>query len=420
MKKAVAMFLALALMAASLTACGNDNKGSNEGSGTNQDGTEADNSGTDKEDAGDSEGNAKADGGAAGGETFNIGGIGPITGGTSIYGLAVRNGAQIAVDEINEAGGINGVQIAYNFQDDESDAEKAVNAYNTLKDWGMQVLMGTVTSTPCVAVADKTAADSMLQITPSGSSTDCIKNDNVFQVCFTDPNQGLESAKYVGSSGLAEKVAVIYDSSDTYSSGIAEAFIAESANQPFEVVVSEQFTSDSKTDFTVQLQKAKDAGADMVFLPIYYQEASLIIQQADKMGYDPTFCGGDGLDGLLGVENFDTALAEGVILLTPFIADAEDEKTKNFVSTFQERYGDIPNQFAADAYDAIYIIKAAMEKAGVTPDMSPADMGAALKAAMTEISVDGLTGEGMTWEAGGTVNKTPHAVKIVDGAYQAM
>lgn len=284
----------------------------------------------------------------------------------------------------------------------------------------MQVLMGTVTSTPCVAVADKTAADGMLQITPSGSSTDCIKNDNVFQVCFTDPNQGLESAKYVGTAGLAEKVAVIYDSSDTYSSGIAEAFIAESANQPFEVVVSEQFTSDSKTDFTVQLQKAKDAGADMVFLPIYYQEASLIIQQADKMGYDPTFCGGDGLDGLLGVENFDTALAEGVILLTPFIADAEDEKTKNFVSTFQERYGDIPNQFAADAYDAIYIIKAAMEKAGVTPDMSPADMGEALKAAMTEISVDGLTGEGMTWEAGGTVNKTPHAVKIVDGAYQAM
>lgn len=421
MKKAVAMFLALALMAASLTACGNDSKGSNEGGSTNG-GTEADNSGTDQEDAGD-EGDAKDDGGsasAAGGENFNIGGIGPITGGTSIYGLAVRNGAQIAVDEINEAGGINGVQIAYDFQDDESDAEKAVNAYNTLKDWGMQVLMGTVTSTPCVAVADKTAADGMLQITPSGSSTDCIKNDNVFQVCFTDPNQGLESAKYVGTAGLAEKVAVIYDSSDTYSSGIAEAFIAESANQPFEVVVSEQFTSDSKTDFTVQLQKAKDAGADMVFLPIYYQEASLIIQQADKMGYDPTFCGGDGLDGLLGVENFDTALAEGVILLTPFIADAEDEKTKNFVSTFQERYGDIPNQFAADAYDAIYIIKAAMEKAGVTPDMSPADMGEALKAAMTEISVDGLTGEGMTWEAGGTVNKTPHAVKIVDGAYQAM
>lgn len=390
MKKRISMLLILALMVMSLSACGSSDKGS------------ADNTG------------------AEAGSVFKIGGIGPISGGASIYGTAVRNGAQIAVDEINAAGGINGVKIEFNFQDDEHDAEKAVNAYNTLKDWGMQVLMGTTTSAPCIAVADKTAEDGMLQITPSGSATDCIVNDNVFQVCFTDPNQGVESAKYIGSAGLAQKVAVIYDSSDAYSSGVAEAFVAESANQPFEAVVSEAFTADSKTDFTVQLQKAKDAGADMVFLPIYYQEASLIIQQADKIGYDPVFCGADGLDGILGVENFDTALAEDVILLTPFIADAEDEKTKTFVTTYKEQFGDIPNQFAADAYDAIYIIKAAIEKAGVTPDMSTADMGTALKAAMTEITVDGLTGQGMTWQAEGTVNKTPHAVKIVDGAYQAM
>ena len=393
MKKAVSLFLALALMVASLAGCGSADGGSADG-GSNS--------------------------GAEAGTVFKIGGIGPLTGGASIYGIAVRNGAQIAVDEINAAGGINGVQIAFDFQDDEHDAEKAVNAYNTLKDWGMQVLMGTVTSTPCVAVADKTAADGMFQITPSGSSTDCIKNDNVFQVCFTDPNQGIKSAQYIGEAGLAQKVAVIYDSSDTYSSGIAEAFVAESANQPFEVVSSEAFTQDSKTDFTVQLQKAKEAGADMVFLPIYYQEAALIIQQADKMGYDPVFCGGDGLDGLLGVENFDTSLAEGIILLTPFIADAEDELTKNFVATYQEKYGEVPNQFAADAYDAIYIIKAAIEEADITPDMSTADMGAALKEAITKISVTCLTGENMTWEAEGTVNKTPHAVKIVDGKYQAM
>lgn len=396
MKKAVSLFLALALMVASLAGCGSKDNGS---ANSNEAGSSAE---------------------ATGETVFKIGGIGPLTGGASIYGIAVRNGAQIAVDEINAAGGINGVQIAYDFQDDEHDPEKAVNAYNTLKDWGMQILMGAVTSTPCVAVADKSAADGMLQITPSGSSTDCIKNDNVFQVCFTDPNQGIKSAQYIGEAGLAQKVAVIYDSSDTYSSGIAEAFVAESANQAFEVVASEAFTQDSKTDFTVQLQKAKEAGADMVFLPIYYQEAALIIQQAEKMGYAPTFCGGDGLDGLLGVENFDVALAEGVILLTPFIADAEDEMTKNFVATYQETYGEIPNQFAADAYDAIYIIKAAIEEAGVTADMSATDMGAALKEAMTKITVTGLTGEGMTWEAGGTVTKTPHAVKIVDGAYQAM
>ena len=394
MKKRVSMLLVLALMVMTLGACGSSDSGSSSDQGSSSD--------------------------ASGEAVFKIGGIGPVTGGASIYGTAVRNGAQIAVDEINAAGGINGVQVEFDFQDDEHDAEKSVNAYNTLKDWGMQVLMGCVTSTPCIAVADKTAEDGMFQITPSGSSTDCIVNDNVFQVCFTDPNQGLESAKYIGSAGLAQKVAVIFDSSDAYSSGIAEAFVAESANQPFEVVVSEAFTADSKTDFTVQLQKAKDAGADMVFLPIYYQEAALIIQQADKIGYDPTFCGGDGLDGLLGVENFDTSLAEGVILLTPFIASAEDDLTKNFVSTYEEKYGETPNQFAADAYDAIYIIKAAIEKAGATPDMSVADLGAALKTAITEVSVDGLTGLGMTWEPEGTVNKTPHAVKIVDGAYQAM
>ncbi|MFW5668097.1 MAG: ABC transporter substrate-binding protein [Acetivibrio ethanolgignens] len=393
MRKRISMLLILALMVMSLSACGSSDKGGTDGTG-----------------------NA----GAEAGSVFKIGGIGPISGGASIYGTAVRNGAQIAVDEINAAGGINGVKIEFNFQDDEHDAEKAVNAYNTLKDWGMQILMGTTTSAPCIAVADKTAEDGMLQITPSGSATDCIVNDNVFQVCFTDPNQGVESAKYIGGAGLAQKVAVIYDSSDAYSSGIAEAFVAESANQSFEVVVSEAFTADSKTDFTVQLQKAKDAGADMVFLPIYYQEAALIIQQADKIGYAPVFCGGDGLDGLLGVENFDTALAENVILLTPFIADAEDDMTKSFVTTYKEQFGDMPNQFAADAYDAIYIIRAVIEKAGVTPDMGTADMGTALKAAMTEITVDGLTGQGMTWQAEGTVNKTPHAVKIVDGAYQAM
>ncbi len=390
MKKVISLFLALALMAGSLAACGSANK----------------------EGAGSAEGTK--------GKTFFIGGIGPLTSDTSIYGTAVRNGAQIAVDEINADGGINGYQIAYNFQDDEGNAEKSINAYNTLKDWGMQMLMGAVTTMPTIAVADKTVEDNMLQITPSGSSTDCIKNDNAFQVCFTDPNQGLESAKYVGSAALAQKVAVIYDSSDAYSSGIAEAFIAESANQPFEVVVSEAFTSETNTDFTVQLQKAKDAGADMVFLPIYYQQAALILQQADKIEYDPLFCGGDGMDGLLGVENFDTSLAEGLILLTPFIADAEDEMTKNFVSTYQEKYGEIPNQFAADAYDAIYIFKAAIEKANVTPDMSAEEIGKALIPVMTQISVDGLTGQGMTWEAGGTVNKTPRAVKIVDGAYQAM
>ena len=363
---------------------------------------------------------AEASSDAAAGGVLKIGGIGPTTGGAAVYGQAVKNAAELAVKEINAAGGINGMQIEFQFEDDEHDAEKSVNAYNSLKDWGMQVLMGTVTSTPCTAVVEKTHEDNMFQLTPSGSAVDSIKYDNAFRVCFSDPNQGSASAKYIGENKLATKVAVIYNSSDVYSSGIYEKFAAEAENQDFEIVSAEAFTEDSKTDFSVQLQKAKDAGADMVFLPIYYTEASLILTQANSMGYAPTFFGCDGLDGILAVENFDTSLAEGVMLLTPFAADADDELTKNFVAAYKEAYGDTPNQFAADSYDAIYIIKAAAEQAGVTADMSVSDICDAMKTAMTEITLDGLTGTGMTWTADGEPDKAPKAVIIKDGVYTAM
>ena len=353
-------------------------------------------------------------------DTFKIGGIGPITGGAAVYGQAVMNASQMAADEINEAGGINGYQIEFNFQDDEHDAEKSVNAYNTLKDWGMQMLLGTVTSTPCTAVEGEAANDNMFLLTPSGSAVESISGDNAFRVCFSDPNQGTASAQYIGENKLAEKVAVIYNSSDVYSSGIYNTFATEAANQPFEIVSAEAFTEDSKTDFSVQLQKAKDAGADMVFLPIYYTEASLILTQAAAMDYAPKFFGCDGLDGLLAVEGFDTSLAEGVMLLTPFAADADDEQTQAFVASYKEKFGDTPIQFAADAYDGMYIIKAAAEKAGLTPDMDASAICDAMKTAMTEITYDGLTGAGMTWEADGEPNKAPKAVVIKDGAYASM
>ena len=352
-------------------------------------------------------------------DTFKIGGIGPITGGAAVYGQAVMNASQMAADDINAEGGINGYQIEFNFQDDEHDAEKSVNAYNTLKDWGMQMLLGTVTSTPCTAVEGEASNDNMFLLTPSGSAVESISGDNAFRVCFSDPNQGTASAQYIGENGLAEKVAVIYNSSDVYSSGIYNTFATEAANQPFEIVSAEAFTEDSKTDFSVQLQKAKDAGADMVFLPIYYTEASLILTQAASMDYAPTFFGCDGLDGILAVEGFDTSLAEGVMLLTPFAADAEDEQTQAFVSSYKEKFGDTPNQFAADAYDGMYIIKTAAEKAGLTPDMDASAICDAMKTAMTEITYDGLTGSGMTWSADGEPNKAPKAVVIKDGAYTA-
>ncbi|MCL2718451.1 MAG: ABC transporter substrate-binding protein [Lachnospiraceae bacterium] len=358
-------------------------------------------------------------------DVFKIGGIGPLSGGAAIYGIAVRNGAQIAVDEINAAGGINGVQIEFNMQDDEHDAEKAVNAYNSLKDWGMQILMGTVTSTPCVAVGVHSSADNLFQITPSASSANVVKdNDNIFQICFNDPNQGYGSAQYIGQIGvmgndgsLVTNVAIIYDSSDVYSSGLYDTFIKEAANQPFNIVATEAFTESSNTDFSVQLQKAKDAGAQLIFLPLYYKEASLILAQAAAIDYNPVFFGGDGLDGILTVENFNTGLAEGVILLTPFIASSADAKTQAFVSEYERLHGEIPNQFAAGAYDAIYVIKAAIEHSGATHTMSVSELGDALKVAVTQISINGLTGENMTWLPTGEVNKAPKAMVIVNGIY---
>ena len=385
MKKVLGLILTVSLAAAGLAACG-------------------------------TQGSTVSKGGATG-DKFYIGAMGPLTGSNAVYGQHVKDGAEIAVKEINAAGGINGKQIEFKYEDDEHDPEKAVNAYNNLKDWGMQLLMGAVTSGPSVAVAEETKNDSMFQITPSGSSQDVIKYDNAFQVCFTDPNQGVASAKYISNQKLASKVAVIYDSSDVYSSGIYAKFAEEAKNSNFEIVAAEAFTSDSKSDFSVQLQKAKDSGAELVFLPIYYQETTLILTQANDMGFDPIFFGCDGLDGILGVKNFDKALAEGVMLLTPFAADAPDEKTQNFVKQFKETYGEIPNQFGADAYDAIYIIKAAIETAGVTPDMSTSEICDALKSAITKITYDGVTGAGMTWAPTGEVNKEPRAVIIKNGTY---
>ena len=284
----------------------------------------------------------------------------------------------------------------------------------------MQMLVGCVTTTPCVAVVQETAADNMFQLTPSASAVEAISEDNAFRICFSDPNQGLAAAQYIGEHDLAENVAIIYDSSDVYSSGIYETFKAEAANQGLNIVAEEAFTADSKTDFTVQLQKAKDGGAELVFLPFYYTEASLVLSQAKAMDYSPLFFGVDGMDGILTVENFDTSLAEGVMLLTPFAADSADEATQNFVANYEAAYGEVPTQFAADGYDCIYTIKAAVEQAGVTPDMSVSDICDALKDAMTTISVDGVTGEGITWSADGEPSKAPKAVVIKDGAYSAM
>lgn len=351
---------------------------------------------------------------------LKIGGIGPVTGGAAAYGQAVKNGAQLAVDEINAAGGVNGMTLEFLFEDDEHDAEKAVNAYNTLKDKDIKLLMGTVTSLPCVAVAAETAKDNMFQLTPSGSSVDCLTEDNAFRVCFSDPNQGKESAQYIADNNLATKVAVIYNSSDVYSAGIYETFAAEAAEKKLEIVAAEAFTNDSATDFTVQIQKVKESGAELLFLPIYYEEAALILTQADKVDLDVEYFGCDGLDGVIAQLGSNAALADGVMLLTPFAAGATDEKTVAFTAAYKAAYkNEIPMQFAADAYDAIYTIKAALEQADVSDaSISASDLCELLKTAMTEITVEGVTGT-MTWDASGEPTKDPKAMYIENGAYKA-
>ena len=349
------------------------------------------------------------------GTAFKLGGTGPLTGGAAIYGNAAKQGAEIAVDEINAMGGI---QFELKYEDDTHDAEKAVNAYNALKDWGMQISLGSVTSKPCEATSAETYADRIFALTPSASSTATTEGkDNMFQMCFMDPNQGSASAQYIADKALGTKIAIIWKNDDVYSKGIHDTFTAKAAELGLEIVSDTTFADGNDTDFSVQLSDAQKNGADLVFLPMYYQPASLIFAQASGMGYAPTWFGVDGMAGILTMEGFDASLAEGVMLLTPFNADSADEKTQNFVAEYQKRFGEIPNQFAADAYDCVYAYKQALEAVGATPDMSAEDLCAAMIEQFTSMTFDGLTGEGMTWDANGQVSKSPKGMVIENGAY---
>lgn len=346
---------------------------------------------------------------------IRIGGTAPLTGGAAVYGNAAKRGAEIAVEEINALGGL---QFELKYEDDTHDAEKAVNAYNALKDWEVQISLGSVTTNPCIATAAETYADRIFALTPSASATDVTDGkDNMFQMCFSDPNQGSASAQYISEKALGTKIAIIYKNDDAYSTGIYKTFMDKAEELNINVVSTTTFTTDSQNDFSVQLNDAKNAGADLVFLPMYYEAAALILAQAKSMDYAPKFFGVDGMDGILTLKGFDTALAEGVMLLTPFSADATDEKTVNFVTKYQEKYNETPNQFAADAYDCVYAIYQACQKGEVTADMSAEEICDVMIAQFTTMSFDGLTGTGMTWSTKGEVTKAPKGMVIENGVY---
>ena len=386
MKKALSVLLAGAMLAGVLAGCGN---GGDNGSS-------------------DEAGNPNA---------FKIGGTGPLTGADAIYGNAVKNGAELAVEEINAEGG--DIQFELRIEDDESDPEKAYNCYNKLTDWGMQLSLVSVTSKPAEAISVNLYEDRIFGLTPSASSVAVTEGkDNVYQMCFIDPDQGTTAADYIADNNLGSKIAIIYKNDDVYSTGIYETFVAEAEARGLEVVSVSTFTTASSTDFSVQLNDAKNNGADLVFLPMYYQPASLILNQANTMNFDISFIGVDGMDGILTLENFDTSLAEGVMLLTPFNPSSEDERTQNFVQKYEEKYGETPNQFAADAYDCVYAYKQAIEESGATPDMSAEELCDLMIQQFPQMTFTGLTGTDATWDAStGRVSKTPTGVVIENGAY---
>ena len=350
---------------------------------------------------------------------LKIGGIGPTTGGAAIYGQACDWAAQVAVAEINAMQ--DEFVLELRFEDDEHDAEKSVNAFHTLQDWGVDLIYGCTTSAPCVAVAGETYADRYFQLTASATSTDVTAGrDNMFQLCFTDPTQGVVSAQYIKANALATKVAVIYNNADAYSTGIYEAFAAEAPNQGLEIVSVTTFSDDNNPDFSVQIKQAKDAGAELIFLPIYYTPASNILKQAKDLDYAPKFFGCDGMDGILTLEGFDVSLAEGLMFITGFNPYATDEKSVAFIDSYKKLSGGIaPNMFGAAGYDCIYAIYEAAKKIGVTNEMSHEEICEAMIATFTDASftVDGLTGTNMTWSTKGEVTKAPMVVAIQGGIY---
>lgn len=375
MKKLIGLGLTLTLAAASLAGCGTKDKG-------------------------------------AGGE-FLIGGIGPLTGGAASYGVSVKQGAEIAIEEINAAGGVTvgdkKVTLKLDFLDDEAKAEKAVTAFNTLMDNGAKAIMGTVTSGAGLGIIDLTKEEGILMLTPSGSAAGLTKYDNAFRLCFTDPLQGVTMADFAVKDKGFKKIAIIFNNSDEYSTGMKDAFVKQAEANGGEIVASESFV-DGDVDFNTQLTSIKATDAEVIFVPAYYNDAAYITTQAAALGMSIPFLGGDGWDGVI-AQTVDPTVLEGAIFLSPFLATDENQAVQSFVSKYEEKYKATPDQFAADGYDSIYVIASAMTKAAST---NSAD----LISAMTQIEVNGLTGN-ITFNADGEPNKGAKFIEIVDGQYTA-
>lgn len=374
MKKVLAFVLALALAVCGLTAC----------SAKKNDGYTSENT------------------------EYVIGATGPLTGDASSYGISVQQGAQLAIEEINAAGGLNGVNFRLDMRDDKADAGEAQRAYLSLYEAGMQVSLGSVTSASCEAFGTKAAEDGLFFITPSASAASVIETgDTAFRVCFGDPDQGTLAAEELTSK--FKKIGAIYDTSDPYSSGIYDAFKAKMAELNVSYI-EQSFDKENKRDFSTQVSALKDC--DVIFLPIYYTEAGLIAKTCAAKGCDAVLFGCDGLDGV--ATQIDASVTNKVKYITPFDVNSTDAQVSKFVSAYKAKYNTLPDQFAADGYDAVYVIYNAMKKAGVNDvKIDAVSLGEIMVETVTasDFSYQGVTGK-MTWDASGACNKVPVIVEL--------
>ncbi len=377
MKKKLASILGLALL---LTACGNN--GSN---------------------------NSKAEASADSNEIV-IGGIIPKTGAAAVYGNTTEKGVNLAIEEINEAGGINGKQIKYLSEDDKGDPTEAVTVYNKLSDAGVQAIIGPVTSKPAQAVADNSVEDNMPIISPTGTMESITEGkDNVFRACFTDPLQGEILANFAANNLEAKKVAVLRNTSNDYSNGVADKFKEVAKAQGLEVVADEGY-GENDVDFKVQLTNIKKQSPDVILVPEYYEKDVSIAGQAKELEIDAKIIGPDGWDGVLAtVAKGSEGNLEGIYFTNHYAVDDESEKIQSFVKKYEEKYGEKPSAFAALGYDTVYIYKTAFENA-------KSDSREDIIQAIKDVEYDGITGS-LKFGKDNNPVKSAAIIEIKDGKY---
>lgn len=342
--------------------------------------------------------------------TIKVGGMGPLTGSAAMYGITVDKGAKLAFEEINANGGVLGKKFEYISLDEKADPIEAVNAYNKLTDEGVVAILGSVTSKPTLAVAELAAQDGIPMITPTGTQINITDaGPNIFRVCFTDPYQGSTLAKFSKDKLGAKTAAIMVNTSSDYSDGIANAFIKQAEKEGIKVVAKEGY-SDGDKDFKAQLTKINSENPDILVVPEYYELSALIATQAREIGMKSTFVGPDGWDGIIGaLDSSSYSVVDNSYFTNHYSTEDNNEKVQSFLKKYREKYNEEPTAFSALAYDTVYVLKNAIDKAGTT---DKAELTKAIKAS----DMDGVTGH-LTFDENNNPIKAVTIIKVQDGKY---